>query len=310
MKFVKRLILISFISVLCFQVKAQEYEVFSLYDTVPNSVLSSSYKEEMEKDKGRLSWIIKVTDPELWYFKPDTLNSTKSAVVIVPGGGYSGIAMHHEGIEVAKKFNELGVSAFVLKYRLPHDSIMKDKKIGPLQDAQKSLKFLRDHATKFSIDPDKIGIMGFSAGGHLAATASTHFDRNFISNKSKTNLRPDYSILIYPVITFGAYTHKGSRNNLIGKRSPQRDIDYFSNEQQVTEDTPVTFMVHANDDEAVPPENTLKYSTALNKKGIKNEVHLYPSGGHGFGLHNDAVKDQWFERLVLWLQDQEFLNLD
>src|SRR5699024_9940913 len=182
MVFLKRLMLISLIFDLCFTVKAQEYEVFPLYDTVPNSVESSSYKEEGAKDSGHLSWVTKVTEPELWYFKPDTVNSAKSAVVIVPGGGYAGIAIHHEGVEVAKRFNELGVSAFVLKYRLPHDSIMKDKKIGPIQDAQRALKLVRDCGTYFSIDPDKIGIMGFSAGGHLAATASTHFDRNFISN--------------------------------------------------------------------------------------------------------------------------------
>lgn len=286
----------------------QDYDKISLYDTVPNAKASSSYKEEIKKEAGRISWILKVTDPELWYYQSKKGGDAKPAVIIAPGGGYAGISMDNEGFEVAEQFDSLGVSAFILKYRLPSDKIMKDKTIGPLQDAQKAIQYVRENAPQYNVDPDKIGIIGFSAGGHLAASAATHFDEDFIQNPENTNLRPDFSILVYPVVTMGKYAHGGSKENLLGERPASDDIGFFSLEKQVTEDTPPIFMVQANNDSVVPVKNTLHYIEALDDKGIANEAHIYPTGGHGFGLHNDTVDDDWFKRLANWLKTQGILD--
>lgn len=287
---------------------AQDLAYIKLYQKVPGQKKSDNYKEETVLRKNGTYLISKVTDPNLRYYAPKGDRRTDAAVVICPGGGYGGLAISHEGYDVAEKFAAMGVSAFVLKYRLPSDEIMEDRKNGPLQDVQQAIKYVRENASKYGINPNKIGIMGFSAGGHLASTASTHFERVVIENKNGTSVRPDFSILIYPVITFGEFTHKGSRKNLIGDNASQDLIDLYSNEKQVTVKTPITFMVHANDDKTVPVENTLNYMLALNKAGVKNEAHIYPTGGHGFGLNNKTVKDYWFDRLANWMDSQGILK--
>lgn len=287
---------------------AQDLAYIKLYQKVPGQKKSDNYKEETVLRKNGTYLISKVTDPNLRYYAPKGERRTDAAVVICPGGGYGGLAISHEGYDVAEKFAAMGVSAFVLKYRLPSDEIMEDRKNGPLQDVQQAIKYVRENASKYGINPNKIGIMGFSAGGHLASTASTHFERVVIENKDGTSVRPDFSILIYPVITFGEFTHKGSRKNLIGDNASQDLIDLYSNEKQVTAKTPITFMVHANDDKTVPVENTLNYILALNKAGVKNEAHIYPTGGHGFGLNNKTVKDYWFDRLANWMDSQGILK--
>lgn len=309
MKLIKKLSCIFVFMSLMYQTSiAQEAESIPLYKKIPGERKSSSYKEEGAVRTNGSSWVGKVSNPNLTYFEAKGNPKTGAAVIICPGGGYAGLAISHEGYDVAKKFAQMGVAAFVLKYRLPNDEIMVDRKIGPLQDAQQAIKYVRENASKYGISPNKIGIMGFSAGGHLAATASTNFDRVVIDNKEKTSVRPDFSILIYPVITFGEFTHKGSRNNLIGENASQDLIDLYSNEKQVTARTPITFVVHANDDKAVPVENSINYMLALNKFGIKNEIHIYPTGGHGFGLNNKTVKDYWFDRLVNWMDGQGILE--
>lgn len=276
-------------------------EIINLYKKVPNSKQSESYTENTIKRTNGTYFVEKVSFPTLTYYKASGDNKAKTAVVICPGGGYSGLAISHEGYDVAEKFATAGINAFVLKYRLPSDEIMEDRKIGPLQDAQQAIKYIRENASKYNVDPNKIGIMGFSAGGHLASTASTHFNGVVIENKQGASVRPDFSILIYPVITFGDATHKGSKDKLIGANAPQDLINLYSNEKQVSKETPITFIVHSNDDKAVPVDNALDYIKALNKNGVKNEAHIYPEGGHGFGLNNKTTKDIWFDRLKNWL---------
>lgn len=276
-------------------------EVINLYEKIPGEKKSATYTENtITRANGTLS-ITKVSIPTLTYYKASGNQKAKTAVVICPGGGYSALAISHEGYDIAEKFAALGVDAFVLKYRLPSNEIMEDCKIGPLQDAQQAIKYVRENATRYNINPNKIGIMGFSAGGHLASTASTHFNQIVIDNKQETSVRPDFSILIYPVITFGEYTHNGSKDKLIGANASPALVDLYSNEKQVTKETPITFIIHANDDKTVSINNALDYIKALNQNGVKNEAHIYPSGGHGFGLNNKTTKDIWFDRLMNWM---------
>jgi acetyl esterase/lipase len=241
-------------------------------------------------------------------YTPAVANDKKAAVIICPGGGYARLAASHEGSDVAKVFNEWGITAFLLKYRLPDDTIMVDKSIGPLQDAQRAIQLVRETAAKWNIDPNKIGIMGFSAGGHLAATASTHFSKAVIDNPNNTSLRPDFSILGYPVISFtDSLAHMGSRNNLIGKNATPEKVNEYSNELQVTTQTPPAFLVHAGDDKTVKVENSIRYYQALLKNNVLAELHLYPKGGHGFGLNNKTTNDKWMERLKNWMQSNGWL---
>jgi acetyl esterase/lipase len=195
----------------------------------------------------------------------------------------------------------------VLKYRLPSDAIMEDKSTGPMMDAEQAIYLVRKNAMKWGVDPAKIGIMGFSAGGHLASTLTVHYDDLKIPNPEKLSLRPDFSILIYPVISFGTFAHQGSAINLIGKNGTAEQREYFSNEKHVNANTPPTFLVHANDDGGVPVENSILFNQALVKNKVKAEMHLYQGGGHGFGLNNKTTKDDWFERLKNWMTANKWL---
>ena len=275
---------------------SQGDKTIDLYQKVPGSKAAAGYVEIMDSTHAK-----KVINPQLYAFFPKQPNGT--AVVICPGGGYSGLAIKKEGFDVAKQFIARGVTAFVLKYRLPSDEIMEDRKIGPLQDAQQAIKYVRDHAKEYQLDTSKVGIMGFSAGGHLASTAATHFGQVVISNKEKTSVRPSFAILIYPVVTMGAETHQGSKNNLIGKDASAELVKLYSNEMQVSPNTPMTYLVHANDDKAVPVNNSLHFIQALNKNGVKNGAFIYQNGGHGFGLNNKTSKDPWFDRLMFWMEE-------
>jgi acetyl esterase/lipase len=193
------------------------------------------------------------------------------------------------------------VAAFVLTYRLPSDAIMQDKTIGPLQDAQRAIQLVRQRAKEWNIDTARVGIIGFSAGGHLASTAITHFNKAVIDNKDNINLRPSFGVLMYPVITMGPEMHTGSRNNLIGKEPTQELTDLYSNEKQVTPQTPPAFLVHAEDDKTVPVANSILFYQAMVKNGVKGELHLYQAGGHGFGLNNKTTKEQWFDACKNWM---------
>jgi len=243
-----------------------------------------------------------VSKPTLTLFLPPRDKANGTAVVICPGGGYHHLAMAHEGVEVARRLNAMGIAAFLLKYRLPSDETMIDKRIGPLQDAQRAIQLVRQNAAKWGVNAGRVGIMGFSAGGHLASTAGTHFSRSFIDNKDSISLRPDFMILIYPVISFSDNIgHRGSRDNLLGKNPDTAAIREYSNELQVSPHTPPGFLVHAGDDRTVPVANSLEFYEALQRNGVPSELHVYPHGGHGFGLHNPTTKDEWPERLKNWL---------
>ena len=281
---------------------AQEKEIALYPNGVPNSKTApADYVEVSTASSAKL-----VTNPTITPYFPEQGKATGTAVVVCPGGGYSGLAMGHEGVAIAQKFNEIGITAFVLKYRLPSDKIMEDKTIGPLQDAQRALQIVRERAAEWGINPAKVGIIGFSAGGHLASTAATHFDKVVIENKNNTSVRPDFALLLYPVITFGELAHRGSQVNLTGKDAPQALIDLYSNEKQVTANTPPVFLVHAEDDKVVPVQNSLMFYEELLKNKLKAEMHLYQAGGHGFGLNNKTTTDYWFDRCTAFLKQNGF----
>jgi len=285
---------------------AQQSTPILLYpDGVPNSKPTpKSYVENM--DGG--SFLHNVTVPTLIPYFPSKDKANGAAIVICPGGGYSGLSMVNEGSEIAEAFNKIGVTAFILKYRMPGDSVMVDKTIGPLQDAQRAIQLVRQRAAEWGIDTARVGIIGFSAGGHLASTAATHFDKEVIENKKHISLRPSFAVLLYPVVTFGQWAHVGSKENLIGKNAPQALVDLYSNEKQVTPNTPPTFLAHAQDDGLVPVENSLMFYDAMVKNHVKGEIHIYQFGDHGFGLHNRVTKDDWFNSLAKWMDGNGWLK--
>ncbi len=279
---------------------AQSVTEMPLYKNgVPNSL--SAPNKETSTFKDNVTRITKVSVPALTMYKP--ANPNGMSVIICPGGGYGILAFDKEGTKVAEEMNKWGVTAFVLKYRLPDDTTNIDKSLAPLQDAQQAIRMVRTNAVAWGLNQKKIGIMGFSAGGHLASTAATHFAGNAdATNKDTTSVRPDFAILIYPVISFdSAITHKGSRNNLVGANASAEQINLYSNELQVSAKTPPSFLVHAGDDGAVPVENSIRYYQACIKYKVPAEMHLYPKGGHGFGMYNKTTTDNWMERLSNWL---------
>jgi acetyl esterase/lipase len=269
--------------------------------TVPGSKQSTVKERTLVLDNGGIR-IYSVITPTLKKYTAAKPNGV--SVIICPGGGYERLSIDHEGEDVAKALNEFGITGFVLKYRLPNDTIMVDRSVGPLQDAQQAIRLIRKQAFTWGLDPNKIGIMGFSAGGHLASTAATHF--NFMADPTvndTTSVRPDFAILIYPVISFNdSIAHKGSKNHLLGKDPSAESVKQFSNELQLTKNSPPAFLVHAGDDGTVPVENSIRYYQACIKNKVPAEMHLYPKGGHGFGLHNKTTADNWFDRLMNWMK--------
>jgi acetyl esterase/lipase len=230
--------------------------------------------------------------------------ATGAGIVVCPGGGYGALAMGHEGHDIAKWMNSLGVTAFVLKYRHRNTGYGHP---APMLDAQRAVRFARANAEKYKLDKDKIGIMGFSAGGHLASTVGTHFDDGEADAKDaidRVSCRPDFMVLVYPVIALsGTYAHEGSRNNLLGKPADEKLVEQFSNHKQVTERTPPTFLMHTGGDRAVPPENSVLFYEALRQAKVPAEMHIYEKGGHGFGLApNDPVLSSWPSRCEDWLR--------
>jgi acetyl esterase/lipase len=298
MKMTKTLIALTML-ILPFAASAQT--VIPLYTKIPNSINNGSVTEQNDttSKRGKVSH---VTTPTLTAYLPERSNANGTAVIICPGGGYAYLVVNDEGKNAAIELAKKGIAAFVLKYRLPDDKIMPNREIGPLQDAQEAIKIVRDRSAEWHIDPAKVGIMGFSAGGHLASTLSTHYKKSVIDNSSNTNLRPDFSVLLYPVISFqDSILHKGSKKALIGENASPGKVREYSNELQVTPETPITFIVQAADDKVVPVANSINYFTALRKNNVKVEMHIYESGGHGFGLHNATTKDYWLDRFFNWM---------
>lgn len=291
-----------FLSVLMNSSFAQE--IIPLYGSkIPGAKVAANYKEEVAVGTDGVSRVSKVTDPTLTAYLPAKGKANGAAVIICPGGGYGILAFDKEGTKVAEKFAEIGVTAFVLKYRLPSDLIMEDKSMGPLQDALQAIYLVRKNASVWGVSTNKIGIMGFSAGGHLAASLTVHYGDLKIQNQENISLRPDFSILIYPVISFGTVTHAGSVKNLVGESPTQSQRTYFSTQNHVNATTPPTFLVHANNDSSVPVKNSILFNEALVKYKVPAEMHIYQSGGHGFGL-----KGGWFETMKNWMESNKFFN--
>lgn len=231
--------------------------------------------------------------PTLWVFLPEASKATGRAVVCCPGGGYSHLATGHEGYEWAPFFRERGIALIVLKYRMPHGFVDV-----PISDAREALRVVRENAEKWNINPNKVGIMGSSAGGHLATTIATHSDAATM---------PNFQILFYPVVTFDyKYTHKGSRHNLIGEKAAPDVVNLYSNEKQVSSVTPPAILLLSDDDNVVPSQNSVNYYLALKENGVKASMYIYPSGGHGWGIrdnfkyHNEMLND-----LSAWLETIE-----
>jgi acetyl esterase/lipase len=265
---------------------------------IPNSSVVDNVELNEERD-GRM-FISKISVPTLTVFLPPPEKSNGLAAIIFPGGGYWINAISHEGWDVARKLNEWGITAFVLKYRIPGDH-MTERKWGPLQDAQHAIASVRRNADRYKIDPNRIGIMGFSAGGHLASTAGTHFNSAVVPQE--VSVRPDFMILVYPVISFDPEIgHMGSRDQLIGSNASEEDVKLFSNELQVTAQTPPAFLVHAADDGTVKVDNSLRFFDALNRHKVPAELHVYQQGGHGFGMNNKFTSEQWIESCRNWMQ--------
>ncbi|PQO37252.1 alpha/beta hydrolase [Bremerella cremea] len=244
--------------------------------------------------------------PTITAYLPASEINTGCAVVVCPGGGYGHLATGHEGVEIGEFWNKQGVAAFVVEYR---HSGRGYKHPAPLQDAQRAVRTVRARAEEYNLDPNRIGIMGFSAGGHLASSVGTHFDAGNPDAKDpveRVSSRPDFMILCYPVIAFDKpYTHKGSQRNLLGDDAPAELIEKMSSELQVTKDTPPTFLFHTTEDTGVPPQNSIVFYMALKEKGVPAEMHVFEKGRHGIGLGKNVPGSSAWPRLcVMWLKNQ------
>lgn len=273
-------------------------------DKIPNHVESDEREERVSEDIVRLS---KVQEPAIEVYLPAKKSATGEAMLIFPGGGYGILAYDWEGTDIAKFLNGKGIAGIVVKYRLPSDKSQSEKWNVPLIDAQRALRLVRNKAKDFNIAADKIGIIGFSAGGHLASTLGTHFKENIydpVDDADAQSARPDFMTLVYPVITFTQNTkHSGSQKSLLGENPSQEMLKHFSNELQVTAETPPTLLVHATDDSGVPVENSLLFFQALKDKNVSATLHVYPKGGHGFSLaRKDPHLRGWTERLFEWIE--------
>jgi acetyl esterase/lipase len=248
--------------------------------------------------------------PSVTVYRPQSEKSNGAGIIICPGGGYGHLAMAHEGRDIAEWMNGLGITAFVLKYRHRNTGYGHP---APMLDAQRAVRFARAGAEKYRLDRNKIGIIGFSAGGHLASTVGTHFDdgqANAADAIDRASCRPDYMVLVYPVIALATeYAHGGSRKNLLGEKPEAELLASLSNETQVTERTPPTFLMHTGGDSAVPPENSVLFYMALRKAQVPAELHIYEKGGHGYGLApKDAVLATWRGRCEDWLRARGVLK--
>lgn len=293
------------LALMAFFSQAQDFTI-PLWEGTPPLQKEMDLKETSVRE-GILR-IANVQNPTIEVYLPTKQIATGKAVVIFPGGGYGILAYDWEGTDFAKWLNAQGIAGIVVKYRLPKSESLTDPKEVPLLDAQRAMRLARHHAAEWSIDPAKIGVMGFSAGGHLASTISTQYNHEVDRPKDAIDAlsaRPDFSILVYPVISFrDASAHSGSRSALIGENASQELMDRFSGELNVNTETPPTFLVHAQDDKGVPIENSLLYYQALHKNGVKASLHIYPTGSHGFGFGlGKGSLDGWRDVLLGWMGD-------
>lgn len=298
----------SFVLVFVFHLilfKAYPQNTFLLYpDRIPNS--TDSPNEEVSEIEDGILKISQISIPMLTVYQAPSKIATGTAVIICPGGGYWVEAAGHEGADVAKKLNEMGITAFVLKYRIPNNKTMINKELGPVQDGQQALMVVRSQAKKWHIHPNKIGMMGFSAGGHLASTVGTHFSNTYIANPKIINLRPDFMILVYPVISLTDQIGNSSvREQLLGPNASLEKIQEYSNEYHVTDQTPPTFLVQAKDDE-IKVQNSICFADSLKAHHVPYELYLYEKGGHGYGMYNKASNVKWMDLVNLWLKKMNF----
>ena len=265
-------------------------QVLPLYpDSIPGSTVKLS-KEEA---------------PALTLYLPIKEKATGTAVLVIPGGAYGFLAFEEEGIAIGKVFAEKGIAAFVLKYRLPKKETMRDKSYGPLMDAQQAMKVIRSNAVNWNLNSSKVGVIGYSAGGHLASTLGTHFSKSYIPNKDNVSLRPDFMILVYPVISMSdQLTHIGSKINLLGMEPSKEKVDLFSNELQVSKDTPPTYLTHCGDDQVVDVNNSIVFYQALQKNGVDAELHLFPKGNHGFTQRLPV--SEWMDPMLGFMKREGF----
>ena len=250
--------------------------------------------------------------PSLTIYLPAKYKANGAAVVIFPGGGYGHLAMDHEGHQIAEWLNSFGVAGFIVKYRHSRSGAGYGHP-APLQDAQRAIRTVRSGAKEWNVDPNRIGIIGFSAGGHLASSAGTHFQQRYSDEKDeidRASCRPDFMILMYPVISFTeSFTHKGSRRNLIGENPDPELVENLSNEKQVTAETPPTFLVFGDDDKVVPVENGIAFYLGLKKAKVPAEMHIYEKGRHGFGLAVGAGPvSSWPLRCSDWMRGRGLLD--
>lgn len=294
--------IIIFIIIATMSLNAQS--IIPLYPhSIPNTKVSD-IKEEKNVDSNGSIRYGNVTDPTLEICLPDKNKANGVGVLIIPGGGYRIVSYTNEGTDIAKEFNKIGITAFILKYRLPSEATMENKSIGPIQDAQQALNIIRKRAKEWHLNPHKIGTIGFSAGGHLASTLGTQFNHAYLPYLKTDDLRPDFLILGYPVINLSdSLMHRGSKDNLLGASASKEMTDSFSNDLQVTPNTPPTFLFHASDDKTVKVQNSIHFYEALLKNNVPVEMHIYYKGGHGFGIKSNRAPDHWTDRVETWLKN-------
>jgi acetyl esterase/lipase len=271
---------------------------------IPGAIEASD--EEATRDP-KEPWIYRnsISRPTLTVFLPAQSRAATPAVVICPGGSYRGVSIDKEGYSVAQAFNRFGVAGIVLKYRTPSARHMQQTWSGPLQDAQQAMSVVRARAGEWNIDSKLVGIVGFSAGGHLAASASTLFAEPVLAEHQSERVRPDFSVLVYPVISMqDELTHAVSREQLLGAAPSAELIERFSTERAITDATPPAFLIHAADDASVVVGNSLRYFEALVARKISAQLLAYPRGGHGFGLVNATTPDRWIDRVQLWMMSE------
>jgi acetyl esterase/lipase len=270
---------------------------FPLYGDGPIPDSKPGPNEEFGAERGFLQ---KVSRPEILVYLPAKSRANGASILVFPGGAYAGLTFKYEGTQQAQFFIDHGIAAFVVKYRVPSDQTMVDKSMGPLEDAQQAIRFVRLHAKEWNLDPTRVGAIGFSAGGHVASTLATHFDKAYVANPEHINLRPDFLIVAYPVISMDSkIAHMDSRKALLGPHPSAAQVRFFSSELQVTRETPPTLILDAVDDRLVDPENSIVFLEALRRAGVPVEARFFERGQHGFFL---MPRDRWQESILEWLR--------